>query len=417
MTKNNLNYIDEEVRKLRTENEIDRQQERTDAVAMTYRDGAASAGEQTMVSLNAARYEGDDAAADTESAPAPGGFSYEPYKPSDAVTQAEALLQEQLGKKPGEYTSQWQAQLEETIGKILNREKFSYDLNEDALYQQYKDSYIRQGQMAMMDTMGQAQAMTGGYGNSYAQGVGQQAYQSHLQNLNDIVPELYRMALDRYIREGDDLLNQYGILGAQEEQEYGRYRDAVSDYYNELQRLTEDARYQGELDYGRWADDRNFAYGQFADDRAYNYQLSQDEFAKQEAAAQLMASVGDYSLLGQLYGLTEEQIAALSGETKKKSGGGGDNLFTNLGTNLGAALAGIVGDTPTGFTGTTYSEAVSYLNSQGVSNANSSMIMTRDEFSRVKASGSSKNGEHKLSNYQEYLQYAVDNMISIYGKK
>lgn len=34
--------------------------------------------------------------------------------------------------------------------------------------------------------------------------------------------------------------------------------------------------------------------------------------AQQEGAAQLMASVGDYSLLGQLYGLTPEQIAALT---------------------------------------------------------------------------------------------------------
>ena len=37
--------------------------------------------------------------------------------------------------------------------------------------------------------------------------------------------------------------------------------------------------------------------------------------AKQEAAAQLMAGVGDYSLLGQVYGLTPEQIAKLSGNT------------------------------------------------------------------------------------------------------
>lgn len=34
--------------------------------------------------------------------------------------------------------------------------------------------------------------------------------------------------------------------------------------------------------------------------------------AKQEAAAQLMASAGDYSLIGQLYGLTPEQIQKLS---------------------------------------------------------------------------------------------------------
>lgn len=37
--------------------------------------------------------------------------------------------------------------------------------------------------------------------------------------------------------------------------------------------------------------------------------------AKQEAAAQVMADVGDYSLLGQLYGLTPEQIAKLGGKS------------------------------------------------------------------------------------------------------
>ena len=181
------------------------------------------------------------------------------YKPSDTVLAAEQLLQQHLANKPGAYQSAWQTQLDDTINKILNREKFSYDLNGDALYQQYKDKYIQQGQMAMMDTMGQAAAMTGGYGNSYAQSAGQQAYQGQLQNLNDIVPELYQMALDQYNTEGQNLLNQYSMLGAQEEQDYGRYRDQVGDYNTELARLTEDARYQGEQDYGRWADDRSYS--------------------------------------------------------------------------------------------------------------------------------------------------------------
>lgn len=67
-------------------------------------------------------------------------------------------------------------QVRELFEKLQNQEKFSYDLNGDALYQQYKDQYTTQGKLAMMDTMGQAAALTGGYGNSYAQGVGQQAY-------------------------------------------------------------------------------------------------------------------------------------------------------------------------------------------------------------------------------------------------
>ena len=146
-------------------------------------------------------------------------------QPGDAVSQAQELLRQQSGK----YTSPWQAQLNDTMGKILNREKFSYDLNGDALYNQYKDLYTTQGRMAMMDTMGQAAALTGGYGNSYAQGVGQQAYQGYLQQLNARIPELYQMAMNRYQMEGDALTKQYGVLADQDAQEYGRYRDTVAD--------------------------------------------------------------------------------------------------------------------------------------------------------------------------------------------
>ncbi len=195
----------------------------------------------------------------------PGAFSYGAYEKSDAVKQAEAMLQQQLGNKPGAYQSSWQSQMNDTLNKILNRENFSYNLNGDALYQQYKDQYMLQGQQAMMDTMGQAQAMTGGYGNSYAQQVGQQTYQGYLQQLNDKVPELYQLALDQYNREGQNLYNQYGLFADRENQDYGRYRDSVSDYYTELDRLADEARYQGEQDYGKYMDAYNMAYGQHRD--------------------------------------------------------------------------------------------------------------------------------------------------------
>ena len=195
----------------------------------------------------------------------PGEFSYGEYEKSDLVLQAEELLRQHLANKPGEYTSAWQAQLDDTLNRILNREKFSYDLNADMLYNQYKDQYVLQGQQAMMDAMGQAAAMTGGYGNSYAQTVGQQTYQGHLQQLNDKIPELYQLALDQYNREGEDLYNQYALYADREDQDYGRYRDSQSDYYADLDRLTEDARYQAETDYGRWAEGYNMAYGQHRD--------------------------------------------------------------------------------------------------------------------------------------------------------
>ena len=210
------------------------------------------------------------------------GFKYGQYQASDTVKQAEQLLQQQLAQKPGAYQSQWQSQLNDVIQKILNREEFSYDLNGDALYQQYKGQAVNNGQMAMMDTMGQAAGLTGGYGSSYAQSVGQQAYQGELQKLNDKVPELYQLAMNQYNQEGQAMYDQASMLGTMEDQDYGRYRDQVSDYNSELDRLTEDARYQGELDYGKYIDGYNMAYGEYRDSKAdEQWQAEFDEAKRQ----------------------------------------------------------------------------------------------------------------------------------------
>lgn len=230
-------------------------------------------GKNTWSSLNATA----SSAAPTGSQPAPEADAQTSggYTPSETVQQAQSLLEQHMANKPGEYNSQYSAQIQQIMDKILNREKFSYDLNSDAIYQQYAQQYAQQGKMAMMDTMGQAAAMTGGYGNSYAQSVGQQTYQGYMQQLNEVMPELYGMALDRYNQEGDEMLNQYGLLVSQDEQEYGRYRDQVSDYNTELARLTDDARYKAEDEYGKWIDERN-----------YNYQQGRDAVADQQWAAE-----------------------------------------------------------------------------------------------------------------------------------
>lgn len=126
---------------------------------------------------------------------------------------------------------------------IENYGEFSYDVNSDALYQQYAEQYARMGKMAMQDTMGQAAAMTGGFGNSYSTTAGNQAFQSYLQQLNDRVPELYQLALSQHNMGKEDLYNQYGLLLSEYEREYGQHSDeyqklldalniASSDYYN-----------------------------------------------------------------------------------------------------------------------------------------------------------------------------------------
>lgn len=192
-------------------------------------------------------------------------YTYDPYKESDVVKQAKAAAEQHAANRPGAYQGSYTDQLNDTMKQIMNREKFSYDLNGDALYRQYKDQYTTQGKLAMMDTMGQAAALTGGYGNSYAQSVGQQAYQGQLQQLNAVIPELYQLAMDQYNQKGQELLNQYSMLSDQDAQEYGRYRDSVADYQSELDRLTEAARYAAEDDYGKYIDQQNMDYSAHRD--------------------------------------------------------------------------------------------------------------------------------------------------------
>ena len=141
---------------------------------------------------------------------------------------AETALNTHGAWNPENYANaEW---MKDVLGQIQNRPEFEYDFNADALYQQYKDKYIQQGKMAMQDTMGQAAAMTGGYGNSYAQTVGQQVYNASLQNLNDVIPELYQMALDKHNMETQDLYNQYGLLLEDYARAYGEH----SAEYNRL---------------------------------------------------------------------------------------------------------------------------------------------------------------------------------------
>lgn len=128
----------------------------------------------------------------------------------------------------GEYKNQWQDQLDDYMSMIMNRPAFSYDLNGDALYKQYRDQAIRNGRLAMQDTVGQVSALTGGYGNSYAASAGQQQYNAYLGQLNDKVPELYSLARGAYDADTQNLIQQYGILQDREKQDYDRYMDAYS---------------------------------------------------------------------------------------------------------------------------------------------------------------------------------------------
>lgn len=179
------------------------------------------------------------------------------YVPSEKTKKLETELSEVLGRRPGDFDKSTNyAPVQSALDAYNNRGKFSYDINGDMLYQQYKDQYMTQGKQAMMDAMGQASALTGGYGNSYAATVGQQTYQGYLQGLNDKVPELYQLALDKYNQEGQDLLTRYGLEKDKYDTAYGEWKDAVS----------------------RWNTDREYAENAYNNERVYDYGMYSDAY-------------------------------------------------------------------------------------------------------------------------------------------
>ena len=199
-------------------------------------------------------------------------MSYErkKWEESEALRKQQAALEAYKATKPGEYSSPNQQLSEEALKNWQNYKPFNFDINRDALYNQYKNNYMTQGKLAMQDAMGQAAALTGGYGNSYANTAGNQAYQSYLTKLNDVVPALQDAAYNRYLQGKNDAYNNWQVLQSKEAQDYSRYMDSVNQFNAEYDRL-----------YNEYQNAYNKEYSQYQYDDQMGYQQYQDALAQE----------------------------------------------------------------------------------------------------------------------------------------
>lgn len=179
-----------------------------------------------------------------------------------------------------QYKASYEKELGDLYDKLSSRDEFKYEADSDALYKQYRDDYIRRGRLAMRDTIGQAAALTGGYGSSYAENVGRQSYDAYLEKLGAVVPELYTLAYSRYQDEGDALRERYDITESLRDREYKEYTDAMDDYNNAHELAYK--REQEELEREREEKDKEY------------------QRAQNEAAAR--AKYGDFDGYAALYG-------------------------------------------------------------------------------------------------------------------
>ena len=177
------------------------------------------------------------------------------YTASQKVLDAEAAVQAHQKTKPGAFSSAYEEELKQVMERILGREDFRYSLDGDALYQQYRNAAVQNGRLAMADTMGQAAALTGGYGSSYAQSVGQQAYNRQLDALADRIPELYSLAMNQYKLQTQGLQQKYDLLSGTQQQEYSRYQDALAAWQKEADQLWNVYTDTRDTDYTTYRDD------------------------------------------------------------------------------------------------------------------------------------------------------------------
>ncbi len=246
--------------------------------------------------------------------------------------------------------------------ELANRPAFSYDPASDAAYLAYKDQYTRLGKEAMKDTQGQAAALTGGYGSSYAETAGFRAFENYLQKLNDLLPDLEKRAYDRYKDEGENLQAQYARLTAEEDREYQKYLDSYGQWKDEQERsrIAEQTAYDREQDEKNRQEraeqrdyDRRTAEEQTAYDREQDkLKLENDQISRKEKAySSLYKLIADYG-----YNPTDEELTAAgmsraqanallnaytAGHTVASSGGSGSGSGTSKAASVLKPLIGL----------------------------------------------------------------------------
>ena len=183
--------------------------------------------------------------------------SYTKYSPNKAYKKQMKKSEKKYNNavKKG-FKAPYKSQLKNTINKI-NNSKFEYDINKDELYNQYKEQYQAMGNTAMQEAQAEATALTGGFANSYAETAGQQAYNSYLSQLQQIVPQLYSQARATYDQDLSNMYNQANLYNSLNSQAYSEYAAKLDQLNN----------------------NRNYAYNKYWND----YQASGKQIEKQNS--------------------------------------------------------------------------------------------------------------------------------------
>lgn len=197
-------------------------------------------------------------------------------------------LDELLGY--GKFENPYQEEVDNLVGKISGREEFSYDPDTDPIYQNYRETYLREGNRAREDTLGSYAAMTGGMPSTAATAAAEQAQNYYNAQMADVIPALYQQAFDMYMSNAaqnindlgairgaaSDALNQWSANLGLAQSQYDALRNASDTLYNR--------------DYNKWQSDFTVGsdlWNRGMQESQLSMQESQLRLAAQERAQQL----------------------------------------------------------------------------------------------------------------------------------
>ena len=261
-----------------------------------------------------------------------------------------------FGQEAPTYTNQYAEQQRALLDAILNREDFSWSKDTDPLYGQYRKSYLREGDRATADALGQAAAASGGRPSTAAVTAATQAGDYYAAQLNDIIPALYQQAYDQYLDEYNMSLQDLNAVNTQEQLDYAKYLDDLTQFntdrnfaFNEylsdfdiLQSQLAALQGQDESDYGRWMDKVTLG----REDQQQRQQLAQGQVdailsAGGTPSADLVSQAGYSSeYVRALEDAYRQQAAARvsSGSGSRSSGGGNSGGGQNYDGLFAAAM-------------------------------------------------------------------------------
>lgn len=149
----------------------------------------------------------------------------------------------------------WYRTARDLTQQLADRPAFSYDPENDPLWQGVKASWLQGARRSMSDTLGRASALTGGYASSYAQSTAQQSYDQQLFRLAELLPDYYDRARSAYDKQGKALEDAVGQALGIYDQDYRAWLNQQQQARWEREQTADEAAQAAKLD--QW--EREFA--------------------------------------------------------------------------------------------------------------------------------------------------------------